>query len=380
MSSKKHLNGITWNHSRGYTPMIATAQRFDEINEISITWDKRTLQDFADKPIDKLVEIFDILVIDHPWIGFAAEEKLFIPLDKYLSNAYLKDLEKNSVGQSYFSYQHNNHLWALPIDAATPVASYRNDLLVKYNEKLPQDFDELLLLAKKGRVIFPIIAIDSLMNFFMLCATLGENPFSNKEEIISKKIGVEALNLLKELAVSVDKRCFDWNPIKIYEVLSGTNDFIYCPFAYGYSNYAREGFASNKIKFVDLVNLKTEKLRSTIGGTGIAISANCRNVEAAVQYAQYIASSSTQKHLFFESGGQPAHLAAWKDAYCNEITDNFFTATLPTLERSYLRPRYNGYIYFQDRAGDIIRSYLIKGGSVNIVLEELNNIYHKSQI
>ncbi|MGF7232323.1 MAG: carbohydrate ABC transporter substrate-binding protein, partial [Arachidicoccus sp.] len=108
MSSKKHLNGITWNHSRGYTPMIATAQRFDEINEISITWDKRTLQDFADKPIDKLVEIFDILVIDHPWIGFAAEKKLFIPLDKYLSNAYLKDLEKNSVGQSYFSYQHNN--------------------------------------------------------------------------------------------------------------------------------------------------------------------------------------------------------------------------------------------------------------------------------
>jgi multiple sugar transport system substrate-binding protein len=31
------LTGITWNHTRGYLPMISTAQRFSELHpEISI--------------------------------------------------------------------------------------------------------------------------------------------------------------------------------------------------------------------------------------------------------------------------------------------------------------------------------------------------------
>jgi multiple sugar transport system substrate-binding protein len=29
------LTGITWNHTRGYTPMVATAQRFCEMRPIA---------------------------------------------------------------------------------------------------------------------------------------------------------------------------------------------------------------------------------------------------------------------------------------------------------------------------------------------------------
>jgi hypothetical protein len=32
MSEKTILRGITWNHSRGFVPMVATAQRFSELN------------------------------------------------------------------------------------------------------------------------------------------------------------------------------------------------------------------------------------------------------------------------------------------------------------------------------------------------------------
>ena len=53
--------------------MVATAQRFSELNPgVEITWEKRSLQAFADEPIDKLAERYDLLVIDHPWAGFAA--------------------------------------------------------------------------------------------------------------------------------------------------------------------------------------------------------------------------------------------------------------------------------------------------------------------
>ncbi|MBW7895866.1 MAG: carbohydrate ABC transporter substrate-binding protein, partial [Opitutaceae bacterium] len=49
------LRGIAWNHSRGFTPMVATAQRYGELHpHVEITWEKRSLQAFADAPIEKL--------------------------------------------------------------------------------------------------------------------------------------------------------------------------------------------------------------------------------------------------------------------------------------------------------------------------------------
>ena len=39
------LKGMTWDHSRGYDPMIATSKNFAERynNEVSIEWDKLSL-------------------------------------------------------------------------------------------------------------------------------------------------------------------------------------------------------------------------------------------------------------------------------------------------------------------------------------------------
>ena len=44
------LKGMTWDHSRGYDPMIATSKVFAKKhnNKIAIEWDKRSLQEFAD--------------------------------------------------------------------------------------------------------------------------------------------------------------------------------------------------------------------------------------------------------------------------------------------------------------------------------------------
>lgn len=60
--------------------MVATAQRFSEMNpEIDIRWEKRTLQEFADHPLEKLVDTFDLLVIDHPFSGHAAAHPALLP-------------------------------------------------------------------------------------------------------------------------------------------------------------------------------------------------------------------------------------------------------------------------------------------------------------
>lgn len=381
MGEQLILKGITWNHSRGFSPMMATAQRFSELNpNVEVTWQKRSLQAFADFSIQELAAHFDLLVIDHPWAGFAAKTKSIIPLDNYLPTAYLNDQELNTVGASYKSYNYDGHQWALPIDAATPVAASRPDLLAEKGLQLPENFDQLLALADKGLVAFAGIAIDVLMNFYTFCCSLGEDPCQHNDEVISQKTGINALKMYRELASNIAVANFSRNPIQVYEAMTLTNEIAYCPFAYGYANYSRNGYASNLLHFHDMITLDGKtKLRSTLGGTGLAISANCKAIDIAVEYAKFVASPVCQQTLYFESGGQPGHLEAWKNKEVNRQSQNYFINTLPALERAFLRPRYHGSMFFQDHAGDVVRDYLMKGGAEEKVLAELNKLYRESR-
>lgn len=381
MEKQISLRGITWNHSRGFLPMVATAQRFSELHpHVQITWEKRSLQQFADFSIQQLAETFDLLVIDHPWAGFAAKTKSIIPLDEYLSAAYLKDQELNSLGASYESYHYDKHQWALPIDAATPVAASRPDLLAEKGLQLPKSFEDLLALASRGLVAFAGIPIDVLMNFYTLCCSLGEDPCQSDEEVISKDTGVKALQLYRSLASKMDKANFHRNPIQVYEAMTQTDEIAYCPFAYGYANYSRNGYARKTLHFHDMISLDGKtNLRSTLGGTGLAISSQCESIAIAVAYAQYVASPACQQTLFFESGGQPGHLSAWKNEEVNRQSQQYFINTLPALERAFLRPRYHGSMFFQDHAGDVVRDYLMNGGGEEQVLLALNDLYLQSK-
>src|SRR3954466_8310825 len=125
---EKILTGITWAHSRGLTPLLALSQRYSELHPgVEIKWKKRTLQEFADFPLEKLVNNFDLLIIDHPWVGCAAATQSVLPLEEYLSAEFLAGQLKASVGGSHESYNYAGSQWALAIDAATPAASYRPD-------------------------------------------------------------------------------------------------------------------------------------------------------------------------------------------------------------------------------------------------------------
>jgi multiple sugar transport system substrate-binding protein len=381
LEKKISLRGITWNHSRGFLPMVATAQRFSELNPgVQITWEKRSLQQFADLSIQELAERFDLLVIDHPWAGFAAKTNAIVPLDKYLSEEYLKDQELNTVGASYESYHYDGHQWALPIDAAAPVAASRPDLLAAKGLQLPKSFEDLLALADLGCVAFAGIPIDVLMNFYTLCCSLGEDPCQSDGLVVSRETGVKALKMYRRLASEMDKANFDRNPIQVYEAMTQTDDIVYCPFAYGYANYSRSGYSKEVLHFHDMISLNGKtNLRSTLGGTGLAISSKCEELEIAVEYTKYVGSPECQQTLFFESGGQPGHLTAWKNAEVNRQSQQYFSNTLPALERAFLRPRYHGSMFFQDHAGDVVRDYLMKGGDEEHVLSSLNQLYIQSK-
>jgi multiple sugar transport system substrate-binding protein len=375
------LNGITWAHSRGITPLLAVSQRYAELHPgIAIHWKKRSLQDFADFPVEKLAKTYDLLIIDHPWVGCAAATDCVIPLNEYLPQAYLDDQLNNSTGYSHTSYNYDGKQWALAIDAATPAASFRKDLLEKNNTPVPQTWESVKALAKLGRVAVPAVPIDLLMNFYTFCLEKGAELFTGEQEITNTGTGLMAIETMKELYSLVDKKMFDCNPIAVAELMSTTDEYWYCPFAYCYSNYSRDGFAKHLLHYGDVVSLNGIKLRTTIGGTGLAVSAFSKHREAAVDFAAMVVSGECQRTTYMQHGGQPGHRSAWTDGAANYLTHDFFKNILPVMDNGYVRPRYNGYLHFQDHAGLPLQKCLMEDGDPVTALNEMNHIYQQSLI
>lgn len=376
----KILKGITWGHSRGVLPLLACSQRISELYpDIQIQWKQRTLQEFADYPIEKLTEQYDLLIIDHPWVGCAAEINCVLPLNEYLPQEFLQNQQDNQVGGSFDSYNYKGKQWALAIDAATPVASYRKDLLDQHQLEVPTSWDEVLQLAQKGKVVAPGIPIDLLMNFYMFCQIHGEIPFNSTEMVVTDQTAEMALESMKAFYSLLDKEIFTANPIKVAEMMSTTDRYWYCPFAYGYSNYSRVGYAKFSLRYTNIVQYKNSAMRSTLGGTGLAISSFSTHKKEALRFAQMLASEQYQSTEYVMHGGQPGHRKAWLNTLNNAITDDFFSNTIATLDNAYVRPRYYGYLEFQDRAGDHVQEFLLGKCSSTSAIEKINVLYRQSK-
>jgi multiple sugar transport system substrate-binding protein len=380
MSAKTVLRGIAWNHSRALPPLIATAQRFEELHpNVEIYWEKRSLHEFGYADLLPLAERYDLLIIDHPMMGAVHESHALLDLQASLDRSFLEGLASDSAGRSYESYCYQGTLFALPIDAAAPAASYRPDLLERAGVEPPRIWNDVLDLAREKFVVMPGFYTDIFLNFMGLCVSRGAAVATNPEEIVESETALHCLDALRELAAYMPDEIYEWNPIAVYEHMAVSDRFAYCPFAYSYSNYSRYGFAKHLILFANPVLLSDSRpLRTVLGGTGMAISARCDSPLAALEYLTYVAGAEWQSTLYGLSGGQPARRSAWQDEILNRIANGFFERTLDSLERAYVRPRYPGYIEFQEQAGLPIVKYLRNGGSPRAVLEEVNGLYRQA--
>jgi len=375
------LQGITWDHTRGYTSVVATAQRFHELNPgVDINWHKRSLQEFADKPLVQLAAEYDLLVIDHPWAGFAAVNGILADLDAMLSPQFLADQAENSVGQSHASYNFDGVQWGLAIDAACPVSAYRPDLLEVNDASVPQTFDELIALAERGLVCCPSIALDTYGNFLNLLTAAGESIFPDEQEVAGRAAAINALERLKLLLDLVPDTFFELNPIRTLEVMSQVDDYAYTPWTYGYTNYSRHGYAPNVLEFGDVIGVNRDAPGSTmLGGAGLAISAQCKHPNVATAYAEFTASAAVQSGVYFQAGGQPGHRSAWTNPDLDAQCAGYFSRTLPTLDRAFVRPRYAGYLDFQDTACLHIHEFLRGSGNAGDTLDTVNRIYRETR-
>ncbi|HWA24048.1 MAG TPA: extracellular solute-binding protein [Lacunisphaera sp.] len=381
MSDPIQLRGMTWGHTRGYLPVVATAQRFTELNPgIEITWEKRSLKAFEEFPVEQLAAGYDLIVLDHPFVGHAAAHGPLLPLDEHLPAAFLADQAANSVGASHASYSFGGHHWALAIDAAAPVAFWREDLLARHGLAVVRSWSELLALARGGHVEVPAAPINCLMNFYTFCGAHGEAPFLTQKRVVAPDTGRAALAALRELLAYCDPGCWTRNPITSHDLLASAANtrLAYCPLAYGYSNYARAGYAAHRLVAGEPPLYRGAPLRTTLGGTGLAVSALRPHRAAALAYAEFAASAGIQRTLYAAAGGQPGHVTAWTDAANNAATGDYFFRTLPVLDRAYLRPRYHRYMGFQEQAGPVVQAALQGGLADGDALGQLDTLYRLS--
>jgi multiple sugar transport system substrate-binding protein len=377
------LRGITWDHVRGLGGLEATAAAYAATRPgVRVEWTTRSLQAFADQPVDELARRFDLIYLDHPAVGEAVARSCLVPLDEHLDRAALAVQATASVGRSAESYVWEGHRWALATDAAAQVAAYRPDLLERAGVALPRTWPEALDAAAALRraglwAALPAIPVDAVCAFLATCAALGETPFFTGQ-VVSHRTGRSALALLRALIGRCHPASLDWNPPRLLEHMSGSDEVAWCPLAFGYANYARPGFREHPVLAAPPPAGGDGVPRGTLGGAGLAVSASSSAVAEAVRYAAYVADPVIQRTVYFAGGGQPGHRSAWTDEAVNAAASGFFADTLGALDAALLRPRYDGFLAFQEAAGDLVHEHLRSGGDADRALAGIEAAYQAS--
>jgi multiple sugar transport system substrate-binding protein len=366
------LRGVTWDHVRGYGGLRAAAEAFTrERPDVRVTWQARSLQAFADQPVEEL-ERYDLIVLDHPSIGAAVTRGAIVPLDEHLGADILDDQRRASVGRSFESYTWHGHQWALPVDAAAQVAAYRDDLLDDLG--VPSTWEEVLRTAARLRerdlwIAMPAIPVDAICAFL----AVSEAAFG-ADVAVDRGTGREALAILGEVMELGHPMSLTSNPPTAFDHMAANDDVAYCPLAFGYVNYARATGGTHAVRFAPGPGPS-----GSLGGAGIAVSGGSEHAGEASAFAAFACSEDVQRGPYVERGGQPGHRSAWTDPDVDADANGFFSSTLPALDAAYLRPRYDGFLAFQDAAGELVHAYLREGGDADEVLDRIDEAYRASK-
>jgi multiple sugar transport system substrate-binding protein len=363
------LRGMTWDHPRGWLPLQACATAWQQRTGITVTWDRRSLQDFESYPVEELAQRYDLIVMDHPHVGQICDEGCILSLQ----DPRLQALAGASVGASYASYFWRGQQWALPIDAASQVQAWCPDRIAAP----AADWDEVIALAREGRVTLPLRSPHALMCLFTLVAQLGTPASVEGPQLFEPEVTAVAVERLRALMRLVDPACLQQDPIAAFDAMAQPGSKMACaPLIFGYVNYAWEGFRPVRLRFADIPFIDGHgPAGAVLGGTGMAISARTQHAREALDFALWCAEPATQAGVYAMAGGQPAHPAAWESREVNAAAADFYSATRRTLEGAWVRPRHNGYMPFQNAGSRRLLDGLRAGEDAERIVAALNAMY-----
>jgi multiple sugar transport system substrate-binding protein len=367
------FSGLTWDHPRGRAALEAGAREW--AGRLELAWDVHPLEGFESSPIEELAERYDLIVLDHPHLGDALAHGSLRPVDELFEAAELEAWAADSVGPSLDSYRLAGHLWALPLDAATQVSARRAELV----PEAPETWDDVLELSRRRPVALSLAGPHAFLTFCSVAVALGEEPSAEGEEtLLSRETGRLVLRILSELAARRPAGSERLNPIAMLRAMTDADDIAYCPLVYGYVNYSRPG-SPRTVTFGDApAGSPGGRRGSTIGGTGMAVSTRCTPTPELLAHIRWLMDRDTQRTFIPQHDGQPSARGAWTDPTVDEAAGAFYGGTLATMEQSWVRPRFAGYVGFQSEASALLRESLADGPPAEDTLDRLDTLYRQA--
>lgn len=361
------LRGITWDHPRGYDPVVAASRAWRAETGVDVQWDKRSLQAFADAPILELAARYDFIVLDHPHVGQIAETGALLPLPHEGDRG-------TSLGGSEESYLWGGKCWAYAIDAACQMAVHRPDL----GAPRPRTWNDLLHHdAAAFRTLTPLLPVDAFDMFMTIVAGRGEDDLPRSpQSFVTPDNGLYALGILRALYDLGPDEQADMNPIAVLETLSGGDDFACSPCLFGYVNYARPGFRAHRLHYFDLPRCEGHTgTRAILGGAGIGVSAKTGEPDAAIAFARWITSEPVQSGVYLAGNGQPANRRTWLEQATRPDVAPFFQGGFGTIDTAWTRPRDVWFLGFVDDVCAIMPDYFRKSIPPDSFLATLDRLY-----
>lgn len=355
------LSGIGWDH-----PRCRLALETIEHVGADVTWDYRPLSAFNDQPLRELAEDYDLLVVDYPHVGAAAEEGLLIPLDEAMSVAELTALGRSSIGPCFHSFAYAGKQWALPIDAACHVSASVDHRLAAIGVTRPESWDDVMALAGDcpGLVCLPFRPADAICALLSIQATLAR-PISDGGGVSEfDATAVEAALAIRSL---VPDENADLTPPQALEQMRDGSELSYSPLLFGYSGFSSD--PASKIRFGPVPGPGG---RGVLGGAGLAISSRSSAIPRAVAFLKTAGSEPTNERMAL-NGGQPASRDVWETM---STTVPFYADTMAAIEGSYVRPNQPYWGHVQQLLGEMLVEGVDRSMSADTLAAEMNKLIH----
>ena len=275
------------------------------------------------------------------------------------------------MGKSALSYRWADRTWALPVDSACMVSAATSGSIAA--EVAPRTWQEVRALARElgpNRVVLPANATHLYGTVMSLCHQLSGTtellpdgrPGWWPDEGVSEELLAGAVDFARELLSVCTGESLVTDPIRCLESLASADDPLeYSPLVFQYVTYALQGKRERLVRFRDAPSFDGGPAGTLTGGVGLAVSSRSAHAAESVSFLRFASSNATQRLILTVFGGQAAGRAAWLDPDVNDAASHFYTETLQTMARSFLRPRFKGYPQFQAEAAQAIHSGISNG-------------------
>jgi multiple sugar transport system substrate-binding protein len=174
-----------------------------------------------------------------------------------------------------------------------------------------------------------------------------------------------------------DREVSAGDPIAVHEALAASADLAYCPLAYGYASYARPAPGRRALRWADAPrSLRADRPGTVLGGTGLAVSAlSDPDPGEVAAFLTAFWTAEVQAGLVPAHAGQSAHVAAWDSPRVDRDWGGYYSSTRRSLAAAWIRPRDDGWIGLQERAGVLVREAVTGAADAAAVVAAINDDY-----